>query len=188
MAILGLSQAYISYTTGETESYSYEVVSSYPEFEIRQYESANFAYVDLKQSSYQASSGSGFRVLANYIFGGNEANQQIAMTSPVVMEMDKGVRMKFMVPANYKLEDLPTPNSERVQFETEPGKLVAAIRFSGWANDDKIDFYTTKLKELLKANNIRSTGEFSYFGYNPPYEVVNRRNEVVVEVEPESLP
>jgi hypothetical protein len=27
---------------------------------------------------------------------------------------------------------------------------------------------------------IQHTGEFTYLGYNPPYQAVNRRNEVIV--------
>jgi len=62
-------------------------------------------------------------------------------------------------------------------------KTVAAITFDGWATDARIAEYTEKLKDLLAKNNIAYTGNFSYLGYNPPYEVVNRRNEVVVDVE-----
>ena len=43
-------------------------------------------------------------MLAGYIFGGNDREQKIAMTSPVVMEMDSTMTMKFLVPAQYTME------------------------------------------------------------------------------------
>jgi len=38
------------------------------------------------------------------------------------------------------------------------------------------------LKATLEKHQIAYTGPFSYLGYNPPYQLVNRRNEVVVKV------
>ena len=55
-------------------------------------------------------------MLAGYIFGGNETNQKIAMTSPVSMSMNDSTEMKFMIPSNYELEDLPKPNNENIKF------------------------------------------------------------------------
>jgi hypothetical protein len=37
------------------------------------------------------------------------------------------------------------------------------------------------MDELAKAK-IAHTNAFTFLGYNPPFEVVNRRNEVVVEL------
>jgi hypothetical protein len=34
----------------------------------------------------------------------------------------------------------------------------------------------------LEKHNLTHTGKFSYLGYNPPFEVINRRNEVAVEL------
>ena len=87
-----------------------------------------------------------------------------------------------MVPKTLKLNALPVPNNTNVKFKSEPGKIMAAIRFGGWANDEKIADQTEKLKSLLEEQGIEHLGNFSYLGYNPPYELLNRRNEVVVEV------
>ena len=35
-------------------------------------------------SNYRQSTSTGFRRIANYIFGGNEENMEIAMTAPVI--------------------------------------------------------------------------------------------------------
>ena len=177
-----VAQAFITRSTNNTEEHAYEVLKEYDSFEIRKYEPAVFSYTVMKSDSFGPSSSRGFRTLAGYIFGGNETNEKIAMTTPVTMTMDDSMTMKFMVPSDMEMEDLPKPNDPNVRFEQQPEKTVAAIRFSGWANDARIAKYTEKLKGLLDKEGIEHSGEFSFLGYNPPYEVVNRRNEVIVEV------
>lgn len=174
-------------TTSDIEMYSYKVLKKYDLFEIRKYDAANFSYVTMKTDSYKESSNSGFRSLAGYIFGGNEKKESIAMTSPVVMNLDETVTMQFMIPAKYNLDDLPKPNNPDVKFKTEKEKFLATIAFGGWSNDKKITEYTAKLKALLKENGITHLNNFSYFGYNPPFQLINRRNEIAVEIDINSV-
>jgi hypothetical protein len=178
-----VAQGFITRATSKTESHAYRVLKSYSDFEIRKYEPALFSYVVMQPADYKTASGNGFRTLAGYIFGGNEKNQQISMTSPVTMTMADSVTMKFKIPEGMELESMPQPNDPNVRFAAEPEKVMAAITFDGWATDTRIAEYTQQLKDLLAKNNIAHTGNFSYLGYNPPYEVINRRNEIVVDVE-----
>ncbi|MGV8946693.1 MAG: SOUL family heme-binding protein [Lutibacter sp.] len=171
----------------DTETYAYKVLKNYDAFEIRKYDVANFSYVDMKSSSYQENSGQGFKSLAGYIFGGNEKKESIAMTSPVVVNLSDTITMQFMVPSKYTLEELPIPNNPNIKFKAEKEKFVAAISFGGWSNDQKIKEYTLKIKDLLKKNGITHLNNFSYFGYNPPFQMVNRRNEIVVEIDINSV-
>ena len=67
------------------ETYPYVVTKTYDQFEVRQYESTLFSAVKLSNSSYKEASSEGFSILAGYIFGANERNEKIAMTSPVAM-------------------------------------------------------------------------------------------------------
>jgi len=177
-----ISQAFVMNATNKTETHAYTVVKDYKDFEIRTYEPALFSYVVMKSDSYKSVSNQGFRTLAGYIFGGNEKNQKIAMTTPVAMQMSDSVTMKFKVPASMSMEDLPKPVNSNIRFANEPAKTVAAITFSGWSSDERIAEYTAKLTELLEKNQIAHTGKFSYLGYNPPFELTNRRNEVIVEL------
>lgn len=164
------------------ETHPYEVVRSYKGFEIRKYSPASFSYVTLNTNKYDKASGTGFRKLAGYIFGGNEKGQQISMTSPVEMELDDKITMKFLIPAEYKIEDLPRPNDPEVKFVEEPSKIIAALQFGGYANDRKIRYYKKMLNKILAQHAIKHTGNFSFLGYNSPFEIFNRRNEIVVEV------
>ena len=185
--IFSVAQLLIMKISKDTETYAYKVLKNYDAFEIRKYDVANFSYVDMKSSSYQENSGQGFKSLAGYIFGGNEKNESIAMTSPVVVNLSNTITMQFMVPSKYKLEELPIPNNPNIKFKAEKEKFVAAISFGGWSNDQEIKKYTLKLKDLLKKNGITHFNNFSYFGYNPPFQMVNRRNEIVVEIDINSV-
>jgi hypothetical protein len=182
ISLTAAAQFLINKSSAKTEQHEYEVIKKYDDFEIRQYKPALFSSVILNVNTYKESSNQGFRILAGYIFGDNEQGQKIAMTSPVAMEIDSNSKMMFMVPAEYSEATLPKPTNDKIQFERREAKIMAAIRFGGWANDEKIADYERKLSEALSKENIQVKGKFMYFGYNPPYEIINRRNEVVVEV------
>ncbi len=84
-AVLFVSQAFIMSSSTRIEQHPYIVLESFEEFEIRQYAPALFSSVIMNADSYENTASSGFRVLAGYIFGGNEENKRIAMTTPVRM-------------------------------------------------------------------------------------------------------
>ncbi len=169
-------------SSNKIEQYAYTVEREIGEVEIRQYEDAVFSSVMLKDSTYEGGASKGFRILAGYIFGGNDRGQSIAMTSPVVMEMGKEMKMSFMVPAGMNMDSLPKPNDRRVYQEKVPGSKMAVVRFGGWSSDEKIEEKKQDLIRVLQENNIPFEGPFLYMGYNPPYQLVGRRNEVAVRV------
>jgi len=165
------------------ETYSYVVNKKYDQFEIRSYKATLFTSVKLSTKKYKEASSKGFSILAGYIFGNNNRNEKIAMTSPVSMSLKDSTTMMFMVPKKYKKETLPQPNLSNIKFKEEPAKTVAAINFSGWANDKKIKKYKQKLKDALEKERILYKNRFQFLGYNAPYEVFNRKNEIIVELE-----
>ena len=165
------------------ETYPYVVKKKYSTFEIRNYEATLFTSVQLSGNKYKDASSKGFSILAGYIFGGNEKNEKIAMTSPVAMSLEDSMTMMFMVPKKFNKETLPQPNQSQIKFKEEPAKTVAAITFGGWANDETIANYKEQLKAALNAEGIAYTNKFYFLGYNPPFEVFNRKNEIIVELE-----
>ncbi len=175
-------QAVTQSSSNKIEQYAYTVEREIGDVEIRQYEDAVFSSVRLQDSTYANSANQGFRILAGYIFGGNDKGQSIAMTSPVVMEMGKEMKMSFMVPSGMNMDSLPKPNDGRVYQEKVPGSKMAVIRFGGWSSDEKIEEKKQELIHILKENNMSFEGPFLYMGYNPPYQLVGRRNEVAVRV------
>lgn len=170
------------------ENYPYEVLKTYDEFEIRKYEARLFTKVQLNTNDYSQASSAGFSKLAGYIFGGNDSKQKIAMTSPVAMGLEDSMTMMFMVPNDLDKTKLPKPDNAEIEFKEEPVKIVAAITFGGWANTEKIEKYKQMLIDGLNQKGIKYTNHFSLLGYNPPFDVLNRKNEVIVELEEGFLP
>lgn len=182
--LIVLFQSFIIMPTNKTEQQKYSLVREYKGFEIRFYPSATIATINSDAKTYRDLSGPGFRKLAGYIFGGNEANKKISMTAPVQMDINDSVSsMSFVMPSEYTIENLPKPNDPNVIFKNTADEYVAVIRFGGYASDNDLKFYSEKLQNLLKENSITSYGNFRFYGYNPPYQIIDRRNEIVVTVE-----
>lgn len=179
---MAIAQMFISKSTRQTEQHHYQVLKTYDKFEVRKYDAALFSSVKMNKKGYKENSSEGFRILAGYIFGDNETNEKIAMTTPVAMELGDTTKMMFMVPKNYDLDNLPNPKNKKIVFEKQAQKIMAAIRFDGWANDNKIEQYKNMLTQELAKEHIPHHNKFIFLGYNPPFEMTNRRNEVIVEL------
>ncbi|MRR19872.1 heme-binding protein [bacterium] len=165
-----------------TEKQKYSVVHSEKEFEIRFYPSAILATVYSDARNYRELAYPGFRKLAGYIFGGNESETKISMTSPVHMDMNTA-SMSFVMPSSFSEENLPRPDDPGVKIERTGDEYVAAIRFGGYASDRDITNYSEKLKRLLGEKGITWYGNFRYLGYNSPFQPFGRRNEIIVSVQ-----
>ena len=172
----------VSFTSRDIETPDYKVLKTIDEVELRLYPKMIVAKTSLSDKSFENQGSNGFRTIANYIFGGNEKNQKIAMTAPVVMEMSDSATMYFVMPKQYKKEDLPNPSSKNVRISEESSKTLAVISYGGFSSDKKIQKHQKELMKVLMKNNIKTKGAYMYMGYNAPWDVINRRNEVAIEV------
>ena len=177
-----ISQLFFLNSQRNIETYSFKVIDTYETIEIRQYEASLFTSVQMPSNNYRKTSSKGFSVLAGYIFGGNDKEEKIAMTSPVAMSLKDSTTMLFLVPKKYTRDNLPVPNDSSIEFKDVPEKKVAAISFGGWANDSKIASFKKKLIDVLNSKGIKYTDNFYFLGYNAPMEVFNRKNEIIVEL------
>lgn len=176
-------QAAVTVSTNKTEHRPYRVIETEGDFEIRYYPPCNMASVR-KPGSVREMSNNGFRDLAGYIFGGNKSGKSIAMTSPVLMETEGDTtEMSFVMPAEYGMEELPDPNNANVQLKEVPASYAATLRFGGFANDKEIREKKEALMKWVSEKALETKGNYIYMGYNPPYQLVDRRNEVMVEID-----
>ena len=183
IVIIVVFQSFTLMSTNKTEEQKYTVILKDQDFEIRFYPSAMVATINSNAKTYKELSGPGFRKLAGYIFGGNETNTNISMTSPVHMEINDSVSsMSFVMPSSYNQENLPKPNNPNVIIQKTAEEYVAVIQFGGYASDKDMISYAEKLQGILKEKGITTYGHARYLGYNPPFQVVNRRNEIIVSV------
>jgi len=185
--ILGLfiiSQIYISMATSKSALQPYKVIHTEKEFEIRFYPVSTLATVTSSAKTYKELGSWGFRKLAEYIFGGNSSKINISMTAPVHMNInDTASTMSFVMPVEYNESNLPKPNDSTIKIETSKPEYVAVIEFGGFASNELIHKHIEILSTNLKKKIIISLGNYRFLGYNPPYQLFGRLNEVIVTVD-----
>jgi effector-binding domain-containing protein len=91
------------------------------------------------------------------------------------------------MPSAYTLETLPQPKDSRIHFRQIPTRSVAAVRFSGYFQQDTINKRKQRLAEWLVESGYETEGDFIVAGYNPPWVPgFLARNEVMVQINAQS--
>ena len=170
----------------EIETPNYTLLEKKGLFEIRIYDPVILAITNVK-SNYRESTYTGFRRIANYIFGGNNENMEIAMTAPVLasspVNNDGIYNIAFVMPKEHPLSNLPKPNYEYVKIKEKQLGKMAILRFGGWATEDKVFNYQQKLTLFLKEYQYEINGDFLVAQYNSPWAIPPfRKNEIMVPI------
>ena len=175
---------YMAYAANKkVERQHFDVVKKEDGFEIRFYPKAIMATVSKPRQGEERGANQNFRTLAGYIFGGNKAEKKIAMTAPVHMERDSNSnKMSFVLPSGYKMSDLPDPNDTSIKLHYSDEGYYAALQFGGFAGESKIKKKEAELKELLHKKGYEVAGTFNYLGYNAPWDIINRENDIIVKI------
>jgi hypothetical protein len=178
----------------------YSVIFSEANIEIREYPPILVAQVSITGERETAIS-SGFRILADYIFGNNEGSQKIKMTAPVAQQEGKKIAMtapviqqqhqdslnwnvRFVMPAEYTLQTLPRPKNSLIEILPIASNHYAVIRFSGLARREVLQKNLDLLLHYLDTKKLQSRGNPIYAFYNPPWTLpFMRRNEIMIEVQ-----
>ena len=114
-----------------------------------------------------------------------KSSQKIAMTAPVTQEkQDKSWRITFLMPSKYSRETLPEPIDERIRLVEEPGRLMAAVRYSGTWSSRLYEENRTQLKAFMREKGLRQAGTEIWARYDPPFMPwFLRRNEVLIPID-----
>jgi len=168
------------------ETPQYEVVTIHDGFEIRHYSEMIIATTSVN-SDYRSSASSGFRRIANYIFGGNDKEMKIAMTAPVITDCpSKGLEtynISFVMPREHSMKGLPKANTSKVSIKKEALGEVAVMAFGGRASESRSKAFQKKFVKLLQLNNIETQGGFMVAQFNAPYvPPIFRKNELMVRI------
>ena len=168
------------------EKTEYKILEKHGAVEIRQYPRIIIAGTHVQQP-YWAALNSGFRSIANYIFGGNDNNMEIAMTAPVISRrIGKGVEtheILFVMPKEYEMIDLPKPNRDDVYLEERLLNKVVAIRFGGWATEKRVFRFEKKLLQKISKLGLKQMGRSMVAQYNSPWILPPfRRNEILIQI------
>jgi effector-binding domain-containing protein len=180
-----------------TESPKYAVIKKQKEIEVRQYSGYIQAEVVVVAKDYKSAIEKGFNVLAGYIFGNNVSRQKIEMTTPVQASKSQKIAMTtpvtvtgndsftiaFIMPSEYTLETLPLPKDKSIHFTPIPAHQMAAIRFSGYFQQENIRKNKQRLSLWLEEQGLETEGDFIVAGYNPPWiPGFIARNEVLIKI------
>ena len=163
---------------------SYELINKFESIEIRQYKKIIVA-TTIKKSSYKDATYSGFRTLANYIFGNNDKEVKIPMTAPVITTMptNESIEITFIMSADYSLDNLPKPHSDDILFKEITLGKVAVIKFGMWATPKRIMKMKGELEKYLFENNIQTSSDYLVAQYNSPWVIPPfRRNEIIISI------
>jgi DNA gyrase inhibitor GyrI len=171
--------------------------------EIRRYAPVVVAETTLAGADWDEALNSGFRRLAAYISGKNDARahiqltppvhtvqpgttsgEKIAMTTPVAMtEHAGGHTVSFVMPEGRTLASLPVPLDSRVQLRELPARRVAVLRFSGAYTWEPVRAKMRQLLAIVERAGWQGTGDVHFGGYDPPWTLpFLRRNEVWIEL------
>jgi hypothetical protein len=199
VALLGVSSLLVAKSAMAIEKAKYTIIQREEDFEIRQYDSQIVAetYVE---GDLEDVGNEGFRRLYGYISGDNTKKQSISMTAPVGQEAgsekiamtapvgqekkDNRWRVTFLMPAEYSLETLPEPTDSRVKLVHDPGRLMAAVRYSGTWSEEGFEENRALLEDYIQKRGLTNAGEPVWARYDPPFMPwFLRRNEVLIPIE-----
>jgi len=182
-----------------TEEPAHKTLIKDGRFEVREYEPTIVAEVQISGDMRRAGN-SGFRPLADFIFGNNTARSEIAMTAPVTRVKSEKIAMTasvtrtasendiwtvaFVMPSEWTMETLPVPNNPDVTIREVPGELMATVKFSGVAREGRFERKEAELAAWLETQDYVAIGAPRYAGYDAPWVPGPlRRNEVMIPVE-----
>lgn len=183
------------------EEPGYELLRTYKDWEVRRYAPSIEARVTVA-APWGDAVNAGFRVLADYIFGGNQPKTSIQMTSPVAAQRaaegesiamtapvaaqrapDEGARERYTVtftmPAQWTLDTLPKPNDPRIELVQQQPREVAVLSFGLWATSGRVTEKITMLRSRMVAEGLTPIGEPIVAQYNPPWTPPPFRNNEI---------
>ena len=174
-----------------TETPAYVVEDREGAVEVRAYPPHLAAEVTV-EGSRDAAVGTGFRVLAAYIFGGNEAKAKVAMTTPVAQSQKIAMTtpvaqsgagstwvVQFSMPSEFALDTLPRPKDPRIRIVTNPAKRMVVLEFSGIPTTSSLEARSAELREWVVQRDLAVEEPPQFLFYDSPFTLPwNRRNEV----------
>lgn len=161
------------------EQPAYEVVERRDGYEIREYAPMIVAEAT-NEGSLMGTMNSGFRDVADYIFGKNAAEDKIAMTSPVLhepanpeqpaaMARSGAFTTGFVMPSKYAMEELPAPASDDVRLREVPRRRVAAFSLRGYQTEARADNAASRLVKLVEGDGMKPAGPVTVAMYDVPW-------------------
>ena len=193
------------------EEPKYEIIQKDGAFEIRKYAPILIAET-IVEGDMDEASNKGFRLIADFIFGNNQAvdsntnrkidmtapvtvepmSQKIAMTAPVTveplfsdanMQAAKKWRIHFVMPSQYTLANIPKPKNDAITLKEIPSKYFLVHSYS-WLNTlSRVQTKTDETLEWANRKGLKVIGAPQLSRYDPPWTLpMFKRNEIMLEL------
>ncbi|XP_034018416.1 heme-binding protein 2 isoform X2 [Thalassophryne amazonica] len=162
------------------------------DYEIRTYYDTKWVSTSLGGMECDAALRTGFRRLFSYIQGSNQKKVKVEMTAPVTCRVEPGAgpacetlfTVSFFIPEEHQA-DPPEPSDPEVFVELRKEFTVYVRTYGGFSNDEMKREELQKLLASLQRDKVPHVGEPYYTaGYDSPFKMINRRNEVWILKEP----
>lgn len=182
VAVLGVGAWVFAARTVETPAF--QVAEADGRFELRDYPAMVVAEAAV-DGPRRAALSDGFRPLARYIFAREREGERIAMTAPVTQRGEgEGWIVGFVMPSRYSLDDLPPPGPTPVALRETPPARMAAVRFSGRADDAMLAEREAALRDWMATRGLEPAGPVTHAYYDDPFTPgFLRRNEILIPVD-----
>uniref|UniRef100_A0A672YST9 Heme binding protein 2 n=1 Tax=Sphaeramia orbicularis TaxID=375764 RepID=A0A672YST9_9TELE len=164
------------------------------DYEVRTYHATKWVSTSLKGMDMDQAMNTGFRRLFKYISGTNQNNVKVEMTAPVTGFVEPGAgpacesqfTVSFYIPEEHQ-ENPPQPSDPDVFIEQRKEFTAYVRTYGGFSNEQLKRDELQKLLESLKRDGVEYVDQPYYVaGYDSPFKLMNRRNEVwILKKQPE---
>merc|ERR1711871_215081 len=160
-------------------------------YEVRRYPRSFWTATTVTGKNMDKAGSEAFMRLFKYISGDNELKQKIEMTVPVLASVipgqgpfcEENFTYHFYLPKKFQ-SNPPKPSDPRVTNVALPALDVAVISYPGWSNEKAVIENGRELFQELKAAKVPYDAEMFYTaGYDSPFRLTDRHNEVWVKLE-----
>ncbi|XP_041481167.1 heme-binding protein 2-like [Lytechinus variegatus] len=166
----------------------YSVVDdTHQTWEERQYSASSWASTTLSGVAFDQAQEQMFMKLFEYIQGENELGVKIEMAVPVTLRATIDARtghfnddytLSFYLPYKYQNATAPKPKNPDIFLRTEPQSKIFVRSFPGYMSETKDLFNAGALAADLKDEWGYDHGYIYTAGYDSPWKVFSRHNEV----------
>lgn len=196
VAILVAGFSWLGTEAMAVEEIEYRVLEQDGKIEIREYV-PHLVAETFVEGEFGQVGNEGFRRLAAYIFGENNAASEVAMTAPVSQEPESRKiamtapvnqqpaqgrwRISFVMPSKYSVDTIPRPIDDRIALRQVPAQRYVALRYSGGWGEDRYQKRERELQTWMAGRDLVAAGSSVFARYNPPFMPwFLRRNEVLI--------
>ncbi|MFM6974033.1 MAG: SOUL family heme-binding protein [Agromyces sp.] len=165
-----------------TEQLPYQVLRTYPDFEVRRYPEYSVVECSIR-GDFLSAGNRAFAPLFQFISGNNSNGQRIAMTAPVLQAeiRDGEHRVAFVMPASMNPASVPVPRGSNLSTKTVPGHDAVVRRYSGSWSERKMREQADQLRAAVQRAGLTTVGEVTVARFDPPWKPgFLKRNEILL--------